>query len=144
MRWPVKLIILMLFIAGCSVKPEAIRYGKDACDFCRMTIIEPKFGGEIVTKKGKVHKFDAVECLANYYKAHLPEANNFEIILVADYSASGKMLDARKAVFLQDNNIGSPMGANLATFPDRETAEKMNISKQGKIMDWNEMLKIVQ
>ena len=40
-------------IAGCNPKPEKITFGKDNCAECKMTIMDPKFGGEIVTKKGK-------------------------------------------------------------------------------------------
>ena len=30
-----------------------------------MTIVDPRYGAELVTTKGKVYKYDAVECLIN-------------------------------------------------------------------------------
>lgn len=124
MHWSIKIFSLAIAAVSCTIKPEAIRYGRDGCDFCRMTIMNPAFGGEIVTGKGKTYKFDGVECLVNYYKAHAGEAGNFTTILVADYSNSGKMLDARRSFFLKDEKIESPMGAHLAALPSAEAARR--------------------
>jgi len=46
-------LIAGLFLTSCTPKPEKIAFGKDNCAECKMPIMDPKFGGEIVTKKGK-------------------------------------------------------------------------------------------
>jgi len=56
----------MLLFISCSTKPQPIQYGKDVCDHCKMTIVDQKFGGEIVTKKGKAYKFDDLICMAKF------------------------------------------------------------------------------
>ena len=61
--------IAALILSSCSVEPQAIAIGKDLCDECHMTIMDPKFGGEVVTKKGKVFKFDDVHCLIRFSKS---------------------------------------------------------------------------
>ncbi|MCX8489678.1 MAG: hypothetical protein ORN54_01270 [Cyclobacteriaceae bacterium] len=43
--------ILLLFIS-CSTEPEPLVYGTDICHFCKMTLMDKKFGAELVTKKG--------------------------------------------------------------------------------------------
>ncbi|TAM97515.1 MAG: hypothetical protein EPN39_11140 [Chitinophagaceae bacterium] len=139
----VKIICLLFVIASCTVKPSPILYGKDACNYCRMTIMDPKFDGEIVTRKGKVYKFDAEECLASFYKTHLSDTGSFAFVLVANYAREGKMLSALDAFYLNDEDLRSPMGVNVAAFPDRETAEKATAPGKGKLMDWNDLLKIV-
>lgn len=133
----------MFLLVSCSSGPVPIEYGKDACDYCRMTIMEPKFGGEFVTKTGKVYKFDATECMVNYYHAHDVEAKNFTTILVANYIHPDKMMDAKQVVFMQNDKIKSPMGAGLAAFPD-ESAAKQSFPDGGKVMGWNELLKNFQ
>ena len=49
-------LLAFFVLTGCNPKPEKIAIGKDACAECKMTIMDPKFGGEIVSKKGKVFK----------------------------------------------------------------------------------------
>jgi copper chaperone NosL len=134
---------MAVLMVACTSKPEAIRYGLDSCDFCRMTIMEPQFGGEIVTRKGKVYKFDAAECLVNYYKKHLEEAKNYTTILVSDYSVHGKMLDAKEAVFIQDGEIESPMGAHMAAFPNMKTARQFSKGHR-PITDWDHLVKTIR
>ena len=60
------IFITFIFLFSCSKDSEPINYGTDQCDHCRMTIMDKKFGAEILTKKGKAVKFDALECMINY------------------------------------------------------------------------------
>lgn len=141
MHWSVKIFSLAIFAVGCIAKPAPIQYGTDSCDFCRMTIMDPAFGGEIITRKGKVFKFDGTECLVNFYKAHLVPANDLPTILVADYSYPGRLMDAKQAVFLQDEKINSPMGAHLGAFPNTTAARQVSEDHR-IIMGWNNLLKL--
>lgn len=140
MRWLTKIIGIWL-LASCSPGTAPIHYGQDACDYCRMTIMDPRFGGEIVTKKGKVYKFDSGECLVKYYQSHASEAKDFAIVVVSNFAQPGKMLDAGKAVFLQQEKIKSPMGGNLAAFANKEEADK---TVAGKLIKWSDLLKTVK
>ena len=56
----------LIFISACTVEPQPIQYGRDNCAFCKMTIVDGRYGSELVSSKGKVFKFDAVECLINF------------------------------------------------------------------------------
>ena len=58
--------ILVLF-QQCTQEPEPLVYGKDVCQFCKMTLMDHKFGAELVTNKGKVYKFDDINCMLNFY-----------------------------------------------------------------------------
>ena len=51
---PVVVTIFILFLSSCSAKPEPFNYGKDICADCSMTIMDPKFGAQIITDKGKI------------------------------------------------------------------------------------------
>ncbi len=60
------LLLTSIFLLSCKAEPEPLHYGKDACHACKMTLMDKKFGSELVTKKGKVYKFDDTNCMLNF------------------------------------------------------------------------------
>ena len=135
-------VILVALISACSRAPEPIQYGKDACTHCRMTIMDKRFAAEIITAKGKVFKFDAAECMADFLKEK-PEiaANKKSIFLVSDFNHPGQFVDARKSYFLKDNSLSSPMGGNLAAFTSENSAKSIQKGKSARLYDWSLLLK---
>ena len=138
--------IVAIFFAGtfsaCSRNPEPIIYGKDACTHCRMTIMDKRFAAEIITAKGKVFKFDAAECMADFLKEK-PEiaANEKSIFLVSDFNHPGQFADARRCYFLKDNSLSSPMGGNLAAFTSENSAKSIQKDKSARVYHWRLLLK---
>ena len=73
LRFPLTVVVFPALLTGCAVAgPEPIALNEDACDYCRMTIADARFGGEAVTRKGRAHKFDSIECLAGWARAAKP------------------------------------------------------------------------
>lgn len=103
-----------------------------------MTIVEAQYGAEAVTSKGKVYKFDAIECLANFVEQTKVESeeNSFAFLLVNGYHSPKVLMEAQTSHFLISKNLPSPMGAYLTAFSDRSAAEKMQQAKGGEIFDW--------
>ncbi len=132
-------MMLLLSIIACSPEPQPVNYGKDLCHFCKMTIVDKAFSAEIVTKKGRVYKFDAIECEVNYLLKNNIDENSLAYILVADYSNPGNFIDAKNAYFIISPQIQSPMGANLAAVSDAQTAQNIVKEKFGTIYRWNEL-----
>ncbi|MDR3694783.1 nitrous oxide reductase accessory protein NosL [Mucilaginibacter sp.] len=135
-------VIVTIIISACSRAPEPIEYGKDACTHCRMTIMDKRFAAEIITAKGKVFKFDAAECMADFLKEK-PEiaANEQSIFLVSDFTHPAQFVDARKSFFLNDNSLVSPMGGNLAAFSSENSAKDNQKDKSARIYNWGLLLK---
>lgn len=127
-----------LVVWGCSVRPEPINYGSDGCHFCSMTIVDRQHAAEIVTKKGKAFKFDAVECMVNHLKDI--DIASLELLLINDYHAPGELIDAKKSTFLVSKEIPSPMGEYLSAFPTRAEAENIEAENNGKLYSWEELL----
>lgn len=129
---------LLLLLLGCNASPQAIDYGSDGCHFCKMTIVDKVHGAEIVTKKGKVYKFDASECMVNF----LDEFDTSEIALYLTniYTEPETLIDATQATFLISKNIPSPMGAFLTAFKLKADAEKTQAEKGGTLYSWEELL----
>ncbi|RZA03041.1 MAG: hypothetical protein EOP47_04730 [Sphingobacteriaceae bacterium] len=136
-----KFMLLLLFalsIIACSRKPEALEYGKDACVHCRMTLMDSKFGAEIVTSKGKVHKFDSAECMLDYIGENHGKFGDSDTYMVANYHAQGTLIDARKCAYVHDKKINSPMGGNLAAMALQDA--KTYIARgNGKLLTWDEV-----
>lgn len=135
-RYLIFIIPLLLF--GCSVSPEAIDYGNDGCNFCKMTIVDEQHAAEIVTKKGKVYKFDATECMVNFLDEF--DSKEIKLYLSNNYTAPKTLIDATQATFLISENIPSPMGAFLSAFSNKEEALKAKNEKGGEIYTWDELL----
>ena len=131
------LLFMINLIFACSIEPSKIEYGQDACHFCQMTIVEKTHAAQIVTKKGKSYKYDAVECMLN----DLEERDNstIELFLVTDYLNPTNLIDAKIATYLISPAIKSPMGANLSAFNTKEDAETFVKSDSDKLLNWQEI-----
>src|SRR5210317_584281 len=88
---------ILCFFFSCSVAPEPINYGQDACHFCKMTIVDQQHSAQYVTKKGKQFKFDAIECMVN--DIGKKGNDHLGILLIADYPQPGNMIPAQKATY---------------------------------------------
>jgi copper chaperone NosL len=86
------LILLLGLFVACEPKQEPINYGVDECELCRMRIMEDKYGAELVTEKGKVYKFDSIECLIKYSLNKNLIGVNDQLVLVSDFSNPGELI----------------------------------------------------
>lgn len=133
MRALISLIAFPLLMTGCSSGPDPIVYGKDNCHWCQMRIMDPKFGAEAITDKGRIYKFDSGECLLHY----LAEAEaNHDQLLVTDFESPETLMDASTSWFLISKNMPSPMGAYLNAFPDETTATAYQKQNGGTVFSW--------
>jgi copper chaperone NosL len=123
--------------SSCAVEPEPIRYGQDNCHQCKMTLTDKRFGAEIITKKGKVYKFDDLNCLVGYIKSgETPEQNIAQMVAV-DFKKTGTFVDVHKAFFLKNPAIKSPMRSDIATFSNRNDMDAVRMEvKGGTEMSW--------
>ncbi|WP_136481472.1 nitrous oxide reductase accessory protein NosL [Cognatitamlana onchidii] len=132
------ILALLLVSVGCNVSPKPIDYGNDSCHFCKMTIVDKVHAAEIVTKKGKVYKFDATECMIHFMDEF--DTKQIQLYLSNNFLEPEAFIDATKATFLISKNIPSPMGAFLSAFKTPEEAQNMQEQKDGKIYSWKTLL----
>ncbi|HLW19622.1 MAG TPA: hypothetical protein VKX33_04830 [Cyclobacteriaceae bacterium] len=114
-------IICVFLLLGCDVNPEPIAFGEDHCTYCRMNIADPKFGAELVTDKGKVFKFDALECMVPYFQEN-SEVEYSHILAIA-YDEPGELKPVMDLKFAFSDNYKSPMGGNLAALKQSTLVE---------------------
>jgi copper chaperone NosL len=132
-------VFIMVFCTSCSTGPQPIQFGKDACDFCKMTILDLRFGGEVVTKKGKVYKFDDIHCITSFLKSAQSEKTNVAGIYLLEYASQNKFVHAAQSFLLRSNDLRSPMGSNTAAFMSEANREQCKQQVNGTIVQWNEI-----
>jgi copper chaperone NosL len=132
-------LFFSLFFTACTVEPQAINYGQDACDFCKMNIVDQQHAAEIVTKKGKAFKYDAIECMMNYLNRNDLSSDEMAFLLITNYNQPGELIDAKKAIYIHSEAIPSPMGAFLSGVDNADSAKQIVEVKGGSYFQWDEL-----
>ncbi|NPA41842.1 MAG: hypothetical protein GXO18_06150 [Aquificae bacterium] len=135
---------LLFILLSCEVKPEPepIEYGKDSCAFCLMIIADAGFSAELKTKKGKVFKFDSIECLAAYILSGKVKEEEILAMWVADFPTK-ELVRVEEVKFLVSDKLRSPMGLNISAFVKEEDLKEAHRNFGGKILTWEDVLKYV-
>ena len=124
---------------ACQSGPIPIKYGQDACDFCRMTLSDDRFGCEWVNAKGKVSRFDDIHCLAAWM--HRAQINsNDGMIYFTDFANPGTLHEAARMSLLKSDALKSPMGGNIAAFSSKKDLERFKEKFPGKEIRLTEAL----
>lgn len=137
---PVTIAAMAVMLLGCTTGPQAIRFGKDGCDHCKMTIMDQKFGGEIITDKGKVFRFDDTRCMVDFINAGKADKTTSAIYFL-DYSGTGNLIKSDSALLMQSDQLRSPMGGNTAAFRDAASRQSIMTKLQGTEVKWEDLLK---
>lgn len=142
-----RIVFVFLFfftLLSCGSEPEPINYEHDECEFCRMLITDNKYGAELLTDKGKIYKFDSIECMVEFslVKNTLGDVNNK--LLITDFNNAGNLVDARKSFYVKNDKFRSPMGLNVTAFYTEEQAQKFISDNGGKELSWVEVIELVK
>ncbi|MFZ6010013.1 MAG: nitrous oxide reductase accessory protein NosL [Bacteroidota bacterium] len=137
---PAIAIVVYLLMISCSTEPEPLQYGKDSCHACKMTLVDNKFGAEVVTKKGKIFKFDDTNCLINFLNNGQLTDEDIKHYLITDFASPGVLIDAKTAFYVKSVEIKSPMASNVAAFQNKTNLESQNDSWKGIELSWGELI----
>lgn len=132
----IAMLLVALLFSSCGNKgPETILLNKDACSFCKMTISDARFMAEIVTKKGRVHKFDDLICMMQY--SLTTDKSTIDNYYVGNYEKQNELLEAGKAWYVPDSSLKSPMGGNIAAFATKPAASSFAETHHTSVADWS-------
>lgn len=136
--------VMLLFIASCNAGPEKIAYGKDACADCKMTIMDAKLGGEVITRKGKVYKFDDAHCIANFMRGGIVNEADIAQTVFTDYEKADNFLKSPSLYFVVSPQLKSPMNSHATAFATQQAAAKKAAEVSGTIMSWQTLYTSLQ
>ena len=104
-----------------------------------MTISDPRFGAELITKKGKLFKFDDVHCLLSFLQKN-GQAQMQEIYFV-DFNDDHHFIPSKDALFLKSEELRTPMAGNIAAFLHPDSLQSAMQLYKGSILHWNEIFR---
>jgi copper chaperone NosL len=105
---------VLLFFASCSSGPREIQWKKDACEFCKMTLMDNRYGAQLVNRNGKAFVFDDIICLSGYLDAGNIPKEKVRCIYFVDFTTSA-LLPAGEALIVKSESFRSPMSSHLAS-----------------------------
>jgi copper chaperone NosL len=109
-----------------------------------MTIIDPKWGAEIVTNTGKVLKFDVVECMVSYKIDNFKDSSKIQSIWTINYANPGEFINAKDAIYARSNEFNSPMGLNAVSVKTKKDIEKIKLEQKPEIISWNDLKNLIK
>ena len=131
--------VLMIILVGCAPQPRDINYGEDVCSYCRMTIVDKQHAAQAVTDKGKIHVFDAIECMVHFVRED--ESAAFAHLLVNHYTEPEILHEAAGSTYIISQELPSPMGAFLNALPNQSDAQALIGEVGGEVYAWDELVR---
>ena len=136
-------VVAMLFIfVSCSNEIKPINYGKDDCAFCKMTIVDKRFGVEIISHKGKVFKMDDLGCAAQFVNNGRISRDDIGDVFINNFAGSGELLNIKQSSIVKNETLGSPMGGNMAAFANAHEADNFIQSNGGNLVSVQSVIAI--
>ena len=134
-------VLMLLLFSSCNTGPQPIITGKDICDFCKMPVSDNRLGAEIVTKKGKVFKFDDAHCIISFMSSkEFKQEKGYDVYFV-DYTGNHSLIPAAIAFFFKSDTLRSPMNGNIAAFSNADSMRFAMNKYSGTVLSWNQLIK---
>jgi copper chaperone NosL len=134
-------LFLIFGLMSCNSGPQPIKFGQDACSFCKMSIADKRFGAEIITKKGKAFKFDDMHCLLGFMKSNTINNNDIKETWLVNFEEPHNFILAQNAFLLKSSELHSPMGGNVATFNSESKLKEAAQKVKGETVTWDALVK---
>jgi copper chaperone NosL len=131
-------LLAALALGACAgAGPRAVVLDEDQCGVCRMEISDARFATQVVTRTGKSHVFDSVECLASYLRGTPGEEKR--TVWVADAERPEQWVAAEEAGYLLGSELRGPMG-HVVAFASPEAASAARSTLGGTTVSWGAIL----
>ena len=130
----------LVLAAGCNrqapIGPPQVQYGQTECSQCGMTVNDEQYAAALILEQPtgeRVAKiFDDIGCMLAFER----ESHDGKVLAryVKDYETHA-WLNADRAAYVKGAEIHSPMGYGLLAAADSAAAERLALSKSGKVVD---------
>ncbi len=134
-------LIVCFALSGCKTGPDPIKIGSDACSFCKMTIADAKHGAELITKKGKVYKFDDLYCLLAFLKTGEIKNSDTRQIYLVDFAGNHTLVKSHESFLLQSVDIHGPMNGKIISFQNKDSMRSKASTLKAVELTWDQLAK---
>lgn len=134
-------LVAVAAMACAAPAPGVIHYDADACEHCRMTISDPRFAAQLVTRTGKRYLFDDPTCVAAFVEAGSVAPDDVHSIWVNDHAHPGSHVNVTDAVFVVSDRIRAPMNGGTAAFAAAADAAALQSATAGCLARWSDVLR---
>lgn len=134
-------LALGALLAGCDAGPRPIRYGRDECAECKMTLVDQHYGAEFITARGRVYTFDDLNCLTAHLRRPGIQSGAGTQSVVVDFKRPNAFIAVGQAWFLQHPGLRSPMGSGLAAFASEAELDlvRRELGGGGRVLRWSDV-----
>ena len=132
-------LVLLGGLACGSPGPRPLAYGTEQCTHCHMTLADPRFSAELVTRTGRVLPFDDPGCLATFVATNGIPADQVHSLWVSDF-LSHELVPVSEAVFLRSEAVSSPMDFHFAALRRGPRADSLRGALGGELLAWDSVV----
>lgn len=129
--------MFVLFFQSCTFSVENIKIGKAQCHFCKMTISDARFGGALLTQKGKTYHFDDMFCLQSFISNEMVHKIDIRQLYIQNYDGTNELIEVQKAYLIESKNINGPMNGHWIGFKSKESYFPFAKTMNGKEVQEN-------
>jgi copper chaperone NosL len=104
-----------------------------------MTIAEPRFAAQLVTRTGKVFVFDDPACLAAFAASGRVPPARVHSLWVNDFLEPDSLLDATRALYLRVDGINTPMASRVIATRRGPRGDSLRTALAGQPLDWEQV-----
>ena len=132
---------VLLVTAACGAPvPRPLAYGTERCAHCHMTLVDPRFSAELLTRSGRVIPFDDPGCLATFVATNGLPAAQIRSLWVSAFLPPHALLEVSGAVFLRSDSLHTPMDYGVVALAPGPRADSLRAALGGELLSWDSLL----
>jgi copper chaperone NosL len=105
-----------------------------------MTVADPRYAAELVTRTGKTLVFDDLGCLRAYLASGAVAPGAIHSTWAHDYAAAATWLPTSGLSFVRSDAFHTPMGSGLVALAQSEVADSVRAATGGERVNWAQVL----
>lgn len=132
---------LTITAAACGAPgPRPLAFGQEECGHCHMTLADPRFAAELVTRTGKTFPFDDIGCMATHIATGGVDPSDVHSLWVYDVTRADSLLPLSAVVLLAQDSIATPMDHGIVAVRPGPAADSLRVRVAGQVLSWDEVL----
>jgi copper chaperone NosL len=131
--------LVLILLSSCGPESVTLRYGKDQCHYCKMTLVDNRFGAALLTQKGKAYKFDDTNCLVAFLHSGKIKLTDIDNVYFANFAQPNTLVSKDQAYFLHSDSLKTPMASGVAVFASEAELQKAQAIYAGQQLTWEQL-----